>query len=106
VVLASLTIGEFVPALTGARAFLAHWAQTLDFYGKSAMVESFFIGETDDEAREEILREYSVDYVFFSDDERRLGDFDPANAPYLSEAYNQDGVAVYRVNLDAVAMAE
>jgi len=47
-----------------------------------------------------------VDYVFFSDDERRLGDFDPANAPYLSEAYNQDGVAVYRVNLDAVAMAE
>jgi hypothetical protein len=104
VVLASLTIGEFVPALTGARAFLGHWAQTLDFYGKVALVNQFFDGATTDADREKILRDYSVDYVFFSQEERNLGDFNPAHAPYLSEVYNQDGVAVYRVNVDAVAM--
>ena len=44
--------------------------------------------------------------VFVSDEERRLGDYNPADASYLNEVYNQDGVAVYRVNLDAVALAE
>jgi hypothetical protein len=106
VVFASLTIGEFVPTLTGARSFLGHWAQTLDYFGKTAMVETFFNSAADDATREQILSDYSVDYVFFSDEERRLGDYDPANVPYLTEIYNQDGVAVYRVNSDTVAMAE
>jgi len=106
VVFASLTIGQFVPALTGARSFLGHWAQTLDYFGKSAMVESFFNSATDDATREQILTDYSVDYVFFGDEERRLGDYDPADADYLTEVYNQDGVAVYRVNAETVAMTK
>jgi hypothetical protein len=105
VVFASLTIGEFVPALTGARSFVGHWAQTLDFYGKVELVDNFFNSDVDDVVRENILRDYSVDYVFFSDEERRLGDYNPADAPYLTEVYNQDGVIIYRVNLDTVAMA-
>lgn len=105
VVLSSLTTGQYVPMLTGARAFLAHWAQTLDFYGKTAMVEAFFTEGTDDATREEILRHYSVDYVLFTPQERTLGTFDPADAPYLSEVFRQGDAVVYAVQLDAVALA-
>jgi hypothetical protein len=52
VVLSSLTIGQYIPAYTGAHAFLAHWAQTLDFFGKSRMVDEFFAAGTDNQRRQ------------------------------------------------------
>lgn len=103
VVLASLDIGQFVPALTGARSFLGHWAQTLDFYGKREMVAEFFTADTDDSRRLEILEQYGVDYVFYSAEERRLGDYDPASADFLTPLFEENEVLVYRVNLDSAS---
>jgi hypothetical protein len=103
VVLASLNIGQFVPALTGARAFLGHWAQTLDFYGKDARVTGFFNTSSPDNDRLAILREYSVDYVFYSPQEAALGDYDPASASFLDEVYANDNVRVYAVSPEVAA---
>lgn len=103
VVLASLDMGQFVPALTGARAFVAHWAQTLDFYGKRALVEAFFNPAVADSDRIDLLRKYNVTYVIYSPEEARLGTFDPATASYLTEVYNNEGVKVYKVNLPAAS---
>jgi hypothetical protein len=100
VVLASLDIGQFVPALTGARSFLGHWAQTLDFYGKTDHVEAFFNGTTSDADRLAILSEYGVDYVFYSPQESALGDYDPAEASFLDEVFANDNVRVYAVRLE------
>ena len=105
VVLSSLTVGQFVPALTGSRAFLAHWAQTLDFFGKTAMVETFFNATTDDAEREEILRDFSVDYVIYTPEEAALGTFDPSVVSYLNEVFREGDTAVYEVQLDEVALA-
>ncbi len=101
VVLASLDIGQFVPALTGARAFVAHWAQTLDFYGKRDMVSAFFNSATDDAERQRILSEYHVTLVVYSPEEKRLGDYNPSVVSYLTEVYNAGDVQVFRVNLPA-----
>jgi len=103
VVLSSLTVGQFVPALTGARAYLAHWAQTLDFYTKSENVAAFFHAAATDDMREAILREFDVDYVIHSPEERELGSFDPASAPYLIEAFSSGETTVYAVSLDEVS---
>jgi hypothetical protein len=65
VVLSSLTIGQYVPALTGAHAFLAHWAQTVDFYDKSQLVEGFYSDSFTGQQRDSIIREYGIDYVFW-----------------------------------------
>ena len=97
VVLASLDIGQFVPALTGARSFLGHWAQTLDFYGKTDSVKAFFSGATADDDRLALLQHYGVDYVIYSPQEALLGDYDPAAASYLDEVYSNDNVRVYAV---------
>ncbi len=105
VVLSTVDMGIYVPALTGVRSFLGHWAQTLDYFGKQEMVAAFFDAETDDAERQRILSEYSVDYVLYTERERLLGDYDPASAAFLEEVYNEDGAALYAVRLDEVALA-
>jgi hypothetical protein len=97
VVLASLTVGQYVPALTGAHAYLAHWAQTVDYYGKTAMVVKFFDGATSDADRQAILRQYGVDYVFYGPAERALGGYDPSRTLFLRPAYADGAVTVYQV---------
>jgi hypothetical protein len=100
VVLASLDIGQFVPALTGARSFLGHWAQTLDFYGKTDQVRGFFNGATSDADREALLRDFGVDYVIYGPQEAALGNYDPASASFLDEVFADDSVRVYAVRLE------
>ena len=96
VVLSSLTIGQYVPALTGKRAFLAHWAQTLDFYGKSEMVDEFFAGGTSDERRAQIIGQYGVKYVFYGPVEQRAsGGFEPGASPMWVEVFASPSVRVY-----------
>jgi hypothetical protein len=97
VVLATLDMGQFAPALTGARSFLGHWAQTLDYYGKRDMVETFYKSETTDAERQRILDAYNVSYIIYGPQEARIGSYDPATGAFLNEVYNEDGVKVYKV---------
>lgn len=98
VVLSSLTTGQYVPMLTGAHAYLAHWAQTLDFFNKRDAVGRFFDAATSDAERDAILRAHGVDYVLVGPAERALGDFAPERSALLTEAYANSLVRVYRVN--------
>jgi hypothetical protein len=100
VVLASLDIGQFVPALTGARSYLGHWAQTLDFYGKRDSVAAFFNSATADADRLALLQTYGVDYVVYTPQEATLGDYDPATASYLDEVFADGSARVYAVRLE------
>jgi hypothetical protein len=97
VVLSSLTIGEYVPSYTRAHAFLAHWAQTLDFYGKRDDVDRYFDAKTDPSFRLSLDSQFGVKYVFYGEAERALGGFDPATAPYLQIVFDSPETQVYRV---------
>ena len=97
VVLSSLTIGQFLPAWTGTNAFLAHWAETLDFYGKEQAVEEFFAADTPDAERRALLTQFSVDYVYLGRPERALGAFDPAGTSYLTMVYQAQDVQIFAV---------
>jgi hypothetical protein len=97
VVLGSETTGQYVPALTGAHAFLAHWAQTVDYYGKTAMVKEFFAAGTSDVRRQDILRQYSVDYVIYGPAEQALGSYSPGDSAFLKEVFSSPKVKLYAV---------
>lgn len=99
VVLSSLTVGQYIPAFTGKRAFLAHWAQTVDFYRKTDMVHQFFDDETSQARRWEILETYGVDYVFYGPAEREIGDYIPASSPFLQQVYASPQVELYQVQV-------
>ncbi len=95
VILSSLNIGQYVPMLTGSHAFLAHWAQTVNYYDKEAMAAQFFDEATTEERRQAILRAFGVRYVFVGPAEKALGSYDPSHAPYLREVFNAPNVTVY-----------
>jgi hypothetical protein len=97
VVFSSLTVGQYVPMFTGAHAYLGHWAQTLDFFGKEANVKRFFDSATSNADRRAILQLHGVDYVFVGPEERALGGFDPGQSSILSLAHTSGDVNVYVV---------
>jgi len=97
VVLSSVTIGQYVPALAGTRAFLAHWAQTLDFFGKSAMVNEFYAQDTPDARRQQIAQTYHVRYVFYGAAEQALGEYVPESSGFLRLVFSRPHAKVYAV---------
>jgi len=101
IVLSSLTIGQYIPALTDSRAFLAHWAQTVDFLQKREMVNLYFSAATSEDKRIEIIREHDIRYVFYGGPERALGVYDPDGSPYLGKVFSTGKVSVYEVRLES-----
>ncbi len=93
VVFGTLTLGQYVPALTGQRAYLAHWAQTVDYFTKVARVQTFFAPETPEADRRAILDEFGARYVLVE----AGNNFDAASTPWLTPVFAQDGVRVYQV---------
>lgn len=96
-VLSSLTTGQYVPGLSGKRAFLAHWAQTLDFYTKRELAARFFDPAASEEERLRMLEGYGVSYVLAGPTERALGGYDLDASPLLERAFSAPSTAVYRV---------
>lgn len=97
VVLSSITIGQYVPALSGNAAFLAHWAQTVDFYDKRERVERFFDAAVSDDERVDTLQTFDVSYVFYGPAERALGGYDPGRSPLFTEVFSSPRVKLYAV---------
>jgi len=97
VVLSSETVGQYVPMLTGAHAYVAHWAETVDYFGKMKAVKVFFDANTADAERRKILDAQSVDYVVAGPEERALGNFNPSTSPALTLVYTNQDVNVYAV---------
>jgi hypothetical protein len=72
VVLASTELGLFVPVYSDARPFVAHWAQTLDYYARRDAVTWFYRSSTTDEARLQLLTEEQVTIVVAGPAEAQL----------------------------------
>jgi hypothetical protein len=97
VVMSSITLGQYVPELSGNNAFLAHWAETLDFYTKVRLVSAVFDARTSDAEREAILDQYNVAYLLYGGEERRLGSYDPSASTYLTRVDVSGDVEIYQV---------
>ncbi len=106
IVLASLTIGQYVPAISGNTSFLAHWAQTVDFFDKESRVNHFFDPATPDAERAQTVRDFQVAYVFYGPAERQLGAYDPSTTPWLTLEYSNSLVSVYQVQSNRLPARE
>ena len=83
VILSSYNTGNFLPAMVGAKAFLGHGPETAYSDEKRQLVTQFYAADTTDEWRREFLRQWPITYVFFGPLEKKVGQFDPAQADLL-----------------------
>jgi hypothetical protein len=90
IVLSSLTLGQYVPSTTGNSAFLAHWAETLDFYTKQRLVHRFLDPAASGQERSSVLDTYDVRYVLIAGEQ-----FAPVAR--LEAVYSSPGATVYAV---------
>jgi hypothetical protein len=95
VVLSSLAVGQYIPAETGAHAFLAHWAQTVDYYGKEAAVARFFASDAPEPVRAQIITDFGVDYIFHGPAERTVGSVELDDNPNYDRVFASGDVAIY-----------
>jgi hypothetical protein len=98
VILSSYNMGNFLPALVGAKAFLGHGPETAYSDDKRELVRQFYAAGTQDAWRREFLRQWPITYVFFGPLEQTVGQFDPARAAYMTLVYDRGGYRIYRVN--------
>jgi uncharacterized membrane protein len=95
-VLSSYEIGGYIPARIGHRAFWGHWAESIDLPRKRAEVDEFYSASESFERRL-FLGRHGISYVFHGPRERELGAFDPSGAPFLTLAFQDGDVSIYRV---------
>lgn len=97
VVFSSADIGQYIPSMTGGRAFLAHWAMTADLYRKQEIVQAFFNATMNEAERATVLRAYNVRYIFWGEAERQLGTFNPDVLPFVARVYASPQAVLYQV---------
>lgn len=97
-VLASYDMCRLIPAWAGNRVFMGHIIETVQVQRKRELAASFFQAETSDDFRQALLTEYGIRYVFHGPEERQLGDLDPSECKYLTPAYRNPDVTIYRVD--------
>ncbi|MER3544611.1 MAG: hypothetical protein C4311_08395 [Chloroflexota bacterium] len=96
-VLSAWQTGNLLAAQGAVRVFLGHPIETLDYAAKATDVQHFFQATTTAEERRSLLRRYGIGYVAYGPWERKLGAFDPVNAPELRRVFALGEYALYKV---------
>ncbi|MGN6566023.1 MAG: hypothetical protein ACTHMU_25475 [Thermomicrobiales bacterium] len=97
VVLSSPNLGVFVPVYSDARPFVAHWAQTLDFFARRDLAARVYAATLPDDKRRQLIADNGITFVLAG----------PAEAAFADEAApprfalplvpdGADGTPVYR----------
>jgi hypothetical protein len=111
VVLSSPELGIFVPVYSDARPFVAHWAQTLDFFARRDAAARVFAPTTPDSERRAILTANRVAFVLAGPAEVALGGAREAVPLPLERVRggalgSTVGTAIYRTDLAPLAGAQ
>lgn len=106
VVMGSVVVTEYVPFLAGNKVQAGHWAQTVRYEDRKSEVKKFFDTRTREPMRRAILARCNVAYLLYGREERALGDFNPAAAPYLELAHEEGKTRIYRVARAALVANE
>jgi len=93
VILSSLDVGQYIPGITGRRAFLAHWAQTLDFYKKREFVDHFYNTTIVSDTQLETLKMFRVNYVI-SNMDIPVNEF---NGSSFSSVFSSENIQIFQI---------
>lgn len=98
IILSSYTTGNVLPAWAPVRVVIGHGPESANLSDLLPRVNAFYQSTAmRDDERLAFLDEFDVDYVYWGDDERKLGDWDPHSVQFLEQQVEENGEAVFRV---------
>lgn len=96
-VLSSDTVGLLIPGLASQRCYYSHSIETMDLAKKEIWVKWFFADNNQDQQKKSWLTGQDINYLFYSDFEKQMGNFDPSTKDYLKPVFSQNNVIIYEV---------
>ncbi|MCB8942187.1 MAG: hypothetical protein H6658_00280 [Ardenticatenaceae bacterium] len=99
VLIGDMQTGNYIAAHTPVRVILGHWAETVDYETKQALVSQFYSTTTSHTWRQDLIQQYHIRYIWYGPREQQLGDFDPQTAVYLQPLYANPTITIYTVKL-------
>src|SRR3989344_1154207 len=76
---------NILPAFSGRTVYVGHGVETPNFRYKQKEVDWFFTKNRLDEIERRFLIKRNISYIFYSDNEKNIGDYDPEDKSYLKE---------------------
>ena len=90
--------GNYIAAHTPLRVILGHWAETVDYEQKQALVAQFYAADTSHTWRRDLIQRFNIRYIWHGPREQQLGSFDPETTDYLQPLYVNPTITIYTVN--------
>jgi hypothetical protein len=100
VVLSAFQTGNALPAWTPQFVVIGHGPESPNLGKNLLRVNAFFDEESTDRDRVTLLAEFGVDYVIWGPVERALGDWNPLQATYLRQIFQQGEHTLFQVTMD------
>lgn len=98
-IMCSEASGNFIVGHAARPVVLGHRIQTARYAEKRTLVETFFQTEADDPRARELFGKSGARWLFWGPEEAWLshGVFEPAQSPFLKEAYNNGFVRLFQL---------
>lgn len=92
--------GNVIPALSMRLVYIGHGHQTLNWDYKSQKVSDWFSSKKMTESeRQQFLADNKINYLYYSDIEKTLGNYQPGGKNYLLPVYRNNEVVIYKVKI-------
>ncbi|MFC1598439.1 hypothetical protein ACFL2U_00285 [Patescibacteria group bacterium] len=98
--LCSAQKGNIIPGQIARRVYLGHEVETINFNEKYEQVKWFFNTNSEDEQKINFLANAEIDYMLYSDTEKKLGEYNPLDKEYLQLVYENEQVKIFQVSLN------
>ena len=97
VILSAFESGNIIPVYAPVYVVIGHGPESVGLAELKPRVDALYAAEMGDAARQSLLDEFAVDYIFWGPYERALGTWNPAEAEYLEMLYQSDAYAIFAV---------
>jgi hypothetical protein len=102
IILTSYNTGMYLPGLSDRRAFISHWAQTVNFLQKRELVQEIYNNKINSTDFQKVITQYGINYVVYGPGEGNTGNIDMSGTNldqpgFLEEVYRTDHLQIYEV---------
>ncbi len=97
VIFSNVINGNLIPGITGRTVYAGHSSETAFWETKITRIALWYDVTQDFEKKYQFLTQNNIMYVWYSDFEKMLGDFDPRSLPQLGEVFSNNEVTIFEV---------